>query len=392
VEVARYAAIAASASSALGNAWAGLEYASAGLLQSPHFLYRVELGAQDPSEASRFRLDDYEVATRLSYLVWNTTPDDALLGAAAAGRLGSPEGLLSEAQRLFGSGRAQVGLSSFFDEYLQLRPLLELPQLPEVFPQVSPTLGAAMRSETQRFLSTNALSGGDFRSIFDSRTTFVNAELAKLYGVPGVTSAEPVQVELPGDGPRAGLLGQAAFLALNAHADAASATLRGKFIREVLLCQAIPPPPPDVVTTLPDTSAMGPQTRRQKLEIHNQVPACAACHELMDPLGLGLENFDGIGAYRTTEQGLPIDASGDLDGAPFSNPIELGQVLKQHPGVANCLVRSVYRYAVGRLETEGETELVRSLESGLAQNGYDFAKLLLGVVSSAGFRYSGGPQ
>jgi hypothetical protein len=392
VEVARYSAIAGAASIALGNAWGGLEYATAGLLQSPHFLYRVEVGTQDPSDHSRYRLDDFEVATRLAYLAWNTTPDEALLTSAAGGKLGTPQGLLGEAQRLFGSPRAQVGLSSFFDEYLQLRPLLELPQLPEVFPQVSPTLGAAMRNETQRFMSAQALSGGDFRNIFDSRTTFVNAELAGLYGLSGVTSSEPVQVQLPADGMRAGLLGQAGFLALNAHADAASATLRGKFIREVLLCQAIPPPPPDVVTTLPENTATGPQTRRQRLQIHNEVPACAACHRAMDPIGLGLENFDGIGAYRTTEQGLPIDASGELDGVAFNNPVELGQALKQHPGATDCLVRSVYRYTVGRLETEGEAELMTSLESGLAQNGYDFAKLLVGVVSSAGFRYSGGPQ
>jgi hypothetical protein len=391
-ELSRYLAIAENARRALSDPWAGLEYALAGLLQSPHFLYRVELGTPDARTPQVYRLDDFEVATRLAYLAWNSTPDDTLLAAAAAGELSTEAGLLREAERLLGSPRAERGLENFFDEYLQLQRLLELPQLPQFFPQVSPTLGAAMRSETQRFMSSLALSGGDFRNALDSRTTYVNRELAALYGLTVTAGDEFARVELPADGMRAGLLGQASFLAGNAHADAASATLRGKFIREVLLCQAIPPPPPDVVTTLPENTATGPQTRRQKLQIHSQVAACAGCHQVMDPIGLGLENFDGIGAFRTHEYGLPIDASGELDGVAFSNPIQLGQALKQHPNLPNCLVRSLYRYATGRLESDGEAALVSELEAELGRVGYDIKKLLMSVVDSVGFRYSGAPQ
>ncbi len=391
-EVARYAAVGAAAQQALGDPWASLEYATAGLLQSPHFLYRVELGAPDPRAPATYRFDDFEVATRLAYFVWNTTPDDALLAAAASGRISNASGLLVEAKRLLDSPRAASGLANFFDEYLKLSGLLDLPQLPSAFPQMSPTLGEAMRSETQRVMSLHALSGGDYRDVFDSRTTFVNAELARLYELAPVTGNDFVQVELPEAGLRAGLLGQGSFLALNAHADAASATLRGKFIREVLLCQAIPPPPPGVVAVLPATSPGAPQTRRQKLAIHSQVPACAGCHLMMDPIGLGLANFDGIGAFRSAEEGLPIDASGELDGVAFQDPAELGRALRAHPGVVNCLARSVYRYAAGHLETAGEEALVAELEARLIQQGYAFPTLLAGVIESPGFRYAGAPQ
>ena len=304
-EVTRYAAIATNAAGVLKDFYSGLEYALAGILQSPHFLYREELGAPDAADPSRRVFQGYELASRLSYFLWNTTPDDALLDAAEAGKLATDQGLRAEAERLLASPRAHDATQSFFGELLQLADLDDLPQLPTVYPQMSATLGASMRSETLRVLDDVTMSGdNDFRQLFDTRTTYVNGELAKLYGLPGSRRHGSGQDDAARSSGRSGLLGQASFLALNAHADSSSPTRRGKFIREVLLCQSIPPAPPNVDTKFPvDTAGGAQRTMRQKLEVHRQVATCATCHTMMDPVGLGLENFDGIGAYRTTEAG-----------------------------------------------------------------------------------------
>jgi hypothetical protein len=390
-EVSRYAGIATTAGGVLKDFYNGLEYALAGLLQSPHFLYREELGAPDPADPSRRLFQGYELATRLSYFLWNTTPDDALLDAAAAGKLAPDAGLRAEADRLLDSPRAHDATQSYFGELLHLADLDDLPQLPSVFPQMSATLGASMRNETLRVLDDIAMNGdNDFRQLFDSRSTFVNGELAKLYGLPSPGGTDLVKTTLPDSGNRAGLLGQASFLALNAHADSSSPTRRGKFIREVILCQAIPPPPPNVDTKLPADMAGGAQrTLRQKLEVHRQVASCASCHGVMDPIGLGLENFDGIGAYRTTEVGQTIDASGDLDGVAFQDARSLGTALKNHPSLGACAARSVFRYATGHVEIDSEEVLISALATKLSTDGYRFRSLLVALVSSAGFRYGG---
>jgi hypothetical protein len=394
-EVTRYAGIATNASGVLKDFWAGLEYALAGLLQSPHFLYREELGTTDPAEATRRVFTGYELASRLSFFIWNSTPDDKLLDAAKAGKLATVEGLGAEAQRLFDSPRSHDATGSFFTELLRLGELDDLPQLPAAYPQVSATLGASMRGETLRGLDDLVFAGdNDFRQLFDANTTYVNAELAKLYGLPAPAGTDFVKTALPDGSPRAGLLGQASFLALNAHADSSSPTRRGKFIREVLLCQSIPPPPPNVDTTFPvDVPGAAPTTTRQKLEKHRTLGAsCTTCHKAMDPIGLGLENFDGIGAYRTKEAGQTIDASGDLDGATFTDARGLGAALKSNPDVGSCLARGVLRYATGHIEVDGEESVVNAVSQQFATDGYRFRSLLFSVVISAGFRYAGVPQ
>ena len=317
-EVTRYASIATLSAQKLSDFHAGLEYAIAGLLQSPHFLYREEIGTPDPADPSRRVFDRYELATRLSFFLWNSPPDDVLLDAAAAGLLGTEEGLLGQAARLLDAPRALRVVETFFGELLHLADLDDLPQPPGLFPLVTPTLGPSMRQETLRTIEDIVSRDADFRELFDGETAFVNSELATLYGLPAPSGGDFTKVALPKQGMRSGLLGQGSFLALNAHADSTSPTRRGKFIREVLLCQAIPPPPPNVKTTLPeDPAGQAPRTMRQKLAQHRSVAACASCHARMDPIGLGLENFDAIGAYRSTDVGQPIDASGDLDGVTF---------------------------------------------------------------------------
>jgi hypothetical protein len=390
-EVAQYLGLARQGAEMLGDFWQGLGYALSGLLQSPHFLYRVELGTLDPNTGWR-ALDDWELATRLSFLVAGTTPDAALLNAAEARALTAPGGLRREAERLLDSPRGRTAVRDFLHDLLRLDALDDLEQAPADFPLVTPTLGPSMREEALRFVERILQGeGGDYRRVFDTRTTFVNRELARLYGLPPPAGTGFVEVTLP-SGPRLGLLGQAAFLAPNAHEQTTSPTRRGKFVREVLLCHQIPEPPAEVDTSLPpDRQGSPPRTMREKLAGHN-APACAACHVKMDPVGLAFENFDALGVFRDTEAGRPIDASGDLDGQAFAGPVELAGVLRGHADVEQCLVRGLWRYGLGRVETEGEEGLIarlsasQTMETGGANR---FRTLLLGLIESEGFRVAG---
>jgi hypothetical protein len=394
-EITRTTTLATTAAGMLGDFWGGLEYGLALLLESPHFLYREELGATDPTTPTRRVFSGYELASRLSFLVTNSTPDDTLLDAAKSGKLATAAGLGAEAQRLLASPRAHAAMANFFTELYALGNLDSLAQSPMFFPAVSATLGASMRAETLRVLDDVAFGAGtDYRTLFDTTTTYVNQELASLYGLPAVAGNDLVKVALPVSGPRAGFLGQGSFLAMSSHADSGSPTRRGKFIREVILCHAVPSAPPDVNTTFPvDAPGAAPRTTRQKLEQHRLAgSSCAACHTVMDPIGLGLENFDGVGAYRTTEAGQKIDASGDLDGVMYTDARGLGAALKNHPDLGSCLTRGVLRYTIAHLETPGEQPVVDALSQQFAANGYKFGSLVLGVVASASFRYAGVPQ
>jgi mono/diheme cytochrome c family protein len=367
----------------------GLTAAMAALLQSPNFLYRVEVGVPDPGDASRRVLTDFEMASRLSYFLWGAPPDEVLLDAAASGRLGTDDGLREEAERMLASPRSRQTISAFFSELLRLGKLERLPQFRSKYQQVSPTLGASMQGETLRVIEEIALSPDrDFREIFDARFTYLNGELARLYGLPVPADEKSfVRVELPADGERAGILGHASFLAINAHPTASSPTKRGRFIRETLLCQPVPPPPPDVSTKLPKDPEGKPSTVREKLAIHRKNPQCYGCHKAMDPMGLAFERFDGIGVHRIEESGLPIDPRGELDGVPFKHAGELAGLLRHSPRVGVCVARNLYRFALGHLESEGEEPLVDDLARGLEQDGYRFLALVLNVVKSKGFRY-----
>jgi hypothetical protein len=385
----RYVELLRSATQMTGDGWLGLRVVSSAFLQSPSFLYRAELGAPDPAAPTRRLLDAYELASRLSFFLWNTTPDDALLDAAAAGTLATAAGVATEAQRLLASPRAAAAIDQLFTDYLRLDALDELVKLPDVYPAATPTLPAAMREQTLRSLRTLLFErDGDFRTAFTTETTFVDAELAELYDLPEPAGTGFREVTLPASGARAGLLTQASFLATHAHPGRTSPTRRGKFIRESLLCQAVPAPPPDVDTTLPDTSDA--RTLREKLTEHRDNPACSGCHTLMDPLGLALEHFDGIGAHRTVENGVAIDASGDLDGLPFSDARGLGAALAADPRLADCFARTLLRYARGALETPSEEALLAELTASFAAAGYRVRELIQGVVTADAFRHVGG--
>lgn len=389
-EVMRYAAIAKDAQTTLMDFYGGLQYAVAGLLQSPNFIYRVEMAPT--SAGGKVPFDDYQLATRLSYFLWNTMPDDMLLDAADAKQL-TKGGLAAQAQRLVASPRAATAMKTFFTELYRLGDLDNLVQLPSVFPQVKTgTLGASMRDETLSFLTDLAFGRkGDFRDAFDSRSTFVNKEMASLYGFPAstATGTNSVAAMQPASSLRAGLLGQASFLSINSQSTRSSPTRRGKFIREMMLCMQVPSPPPDGVPAFPETA---PGTTRDRLTQHRTDPVCAACHAFIDPVGLGLENFDGIGAQRTMENGKPIDASGSLDGTNFTTPMDLATAVRNHPNSANCLASNLFRYTVGHVETTGEQPAVAQLQKAFSTNGYKFESLIEGMIANPAFTYAAKPQ
>jgi hypothetical protein len=388
-ELDRWQAVADDAAQVLGGARAGMEYALAGLLTSPHFLYRVELGEPDPAVAGRWRFTDLEMASRLSFLLWNAPPDESLLQAAEAGELTEDDALAGHVARMLDDPRARQGVRATVSEALELHLLDRLSKDPTLFPHMSTTLGASAREETLHLVEWVVFEqDADFRDLLTTRTTFLNRELAALYDVRAPSLEGFAQTELPGEVPRVGLLGHVSMLAPHAHPVASSPTLRGYFIRTRLLCETLGGPPADVDTAIPPPTGTTP-TLRDRVAEHLEVESCAGCHNLIDPLGLALETFDGIGRYRTTENGAQIDASGDLDGVMFDDAEGLALSVREHPRFASCMVRHLVRHANGRVETQGERALIREIGHAFARGGYRWRTLLTAFVLSDAFRTVG---
>lgn len=380
------------AASVLGGFDKGLEFAIAAMLQSPHFLYRPQVGEPDPARPGQVRYTSLEMASRLSFFLWNNIPDDELLLAAEKGQLVDDDGLAEQIDRMIESPRAREGLRGFVTDYMHLAHLDKLSKDPTLFTYFSPELGPAAREETLRLFEHIVFElDTDFRDIMTTKQTFVNPKLASMYMIPSPSDEGFSLVELPSDSPRAGLLGHASILALHSHPRATSSTLRGKFIRDDLLCDPIPPPPANVNTGLPEASEGG-QTLRERMKPHLTDPTCSSCHGLMDPLGLGLENFDAIGRYRTTEAGAIIDPSGQVDGVPFKDARGLGQVLRDSNKFAPCFVRKVFSYATGFRPTEADRPTLNTLTWDFRAEGYRVKALMKLVAMSPAFRLAQKPQ
>jgi len=392
-ELERYLNIATTVGAETGDGVVGLRHALWGVLQSPHFLYRVELGA--PADDGRLAFSSYEMASRLAFTLWNTVPDEALLDAAEQGQLVTSDGIEAAATRMLADPRARQGVANFVRELYELWLLDEKVKDPTTFPEWTPTLRAAMRDELRARIEDVVFTApGDFFSLYDSRKVFVNNELALLYGLPTVEPDALREAMLPEDSARRGLIGSGLMLAMNSLPARTSATARGAFIAEALLCRTVPPPPPEVDTDLdkPDMEDPGPKTLREMLEPHRANPACAGCHNITDPLGLALEHFDTVGRYREFDQGLVIDASGDLDGLPFLDGAELATRLREHPEVARCLVRKLATYTAGRVPVFAELETLAALEDALGFEGNRFDRLLFALVTHDDFRFANPPD
>jgi len=388
-ELDRYTAVGLTTAGDLGSFDEGIESSLAALLQSPLFLYQVETGEADPDQPGQRRLRGTELATRVAFFLTGATPDGALLDAAEAGELDDNDGLRNSAFALLEREDARGALGNFSEELLKLHELEGLPKDAATFPTYDAELAAAMREETRLFIEHAAFEGGDFSEIFDANYTFVNDVLAAHYGIPGEFDEAFVQVTLPPDQRRGGILGHASVLSVLAHVSSTSPTHRGKFVRETLLCTTIPAPPPGVSTDLPVGD--GTETLRERLEIHMTDPSCSGCHVLMDPIGFALESYDGVGAFRTMDNNKPIDDASELDGVPVAGAAELGSALRANEAAHACMVRNLYRHATGHIESESELEALQAVTTAYIDSDFDLPSALVEIVASPAFRVVGEP-
>jgi hypothetical protein len=362
--------------------WEGLEYGVAYLLQAPDFLMRPESGKDG-------RYTGLAMASRLSYFLWDSLPDEDLLAAAESGALDTDDGLAAQVDRMIADPRARRGLRAWTDDVLELEKVLTLQKDPTAFDLLQDGMFAAAREQTLRTVEDVVFDQDvDFGELITSRETWIDRSLAMLYGVAAPVPEGFGKVTLPADGDRVGLLGQVSILAANAHPRSSSATLRGKFVRTTLLCGFIPSPPANVNTQIPEPSPEAP-TLRDRIAVHLEEPSCAACHRLMDPIGLGFEKFDGMGVYRETEGGAAIDASGDLDNAPFSGLPGLAEAVRNDEDFAPCMVEQMARAAIGRNPDDGEQAAMDWLVAHFAEEDHRMRDLWRAFALSPMFRTVG---
>ena len=355
------------------------------LLQDPEFLYRVEVGAKVPARQGLFRLNDFEVGTRLAYFLWGSTPDDALLDLAEAGKLSSADEVRSAAMRLLTDPRTRARVDRFHAMWLGFQ------QLPH-----PPDLTLAMRTETSKLIERVVFEEGrPWSDIFTSTESYIDARLAGIYGMAAPANGF---AWMPYDGTasaRRGILSHGSFLSVVGKFGDTSPTLRGKLIRERLLCEVVPPPPPNVNVDEPPASTSSP-CKWDRYEAHRSVGSCAGCHNQMDPVGFGLENYDQTGRFRAFDNGLPactiagegllFGLTGDAEPTRFRGPAELGQALVDSGRVEACLVTQVYRLAMGHREGALDAPFLDQLGQSFAVSGR-FDELILDLVSTDAFGY-----
>ena len=367
----------------LNDFYAGLSVALEGLLAHPRTLYIEETTEPDPAHPGQRRLDSYSLASRLSFFLWNQAPDDALLDAAAKGTLFDAKGRAKAVDAMLASTELETGVRAFFNDMLAFDSFATLAKDATIYPVFTGAAVEASREQTLQLVVDHLVTHkGDYRDLFTSRVTFISSALAPVYGLPAQTMW--TRYELPGSA-RVGLLTQISFLALHSHPGRSSPTLRGKALRELLMCQTVPPPPPNVDFSAVENPDPNIKTARDRLTIHRTNPVCAGCHKITDPMGLALENFDGAGQYRDKERGAVIDASGELDGKPFKDAAGLGQVLHDHPAVPSCLVKRVYSYGVGGKLRRDDDPMVAYLSQRFAESGYRLPDLMRTVALSDAF-------
>ncbi len=372
----------------------GVQLGLQAVLVSPHFLFRVELDPKPGDPKARRELSDHELATRLSYFLWSTMPDDTLLALASKGRLRDPVVLRQQVLRMLKDRRSTALAENFAGQWLQLRKLSVVQPDNQRFPSFDETLRDAMRLETQMFFTDIVQSDRSVLEFLSTSRTFLNERLARHYGLAGVSGPEMRPFVLP-EGPRAGLLGHASILTLTSNPGRTSPVKRGKWVLENLLGTPPPPPPPNV-PELPENKRGTAElkTVRARLEEHRRNPACNACHQRLDGIGLAMENFDGVGSWRDQDEGHAIDASGDLPGGiRFQGPVQLRDVLlKQKGKFVRTLAERLLTYGIGRgLESYDQCNL-DAMASRVASKGYRFSEVVLAVVESKPFRSRRGDE
>ena len=366
---------------------AGIERALRGILASPKFLIRVERDPEDLPPGAVYRLADLDLASRLSFFLWSSIPDDDLLAAAEAGELSHAGTLEREVRRMLADPRADALVSNFAGQWLYLRNVRTTTPDKNEFPDFDDNLRQAFLRETELFVGSIMREDRSVLDLLTADYTFVNERLARHYGIPNVYGSHFRRVTVE-DEARRGLLGQGSILLVTSHADRTSPVVRGKWVLDNLLGSPPPPPPPNVPPLKDKPDDGKPHSLRERMEEHRSNPACASCHKVMDPIGFALENFDAVGAWRTRDGGTPIDASGQLaDGTPINGVVSLREALVKRPEVfVGTMADKLLTYALGRPLTAGDMPAVRGVVHGAARHDYRFSSLVMGIVDSVPFR------
>lgn len=362
----------------------GLQLAIEAMLVSPHFLFRIEHDPNPNDPARIHQISQLELASRLSYFLWSSTPDAELLSLAESGKLRAS--LDTQVNRMLNDPRAAAFADNFAGQWLEIRNLDSVKPDPQKFPDWNPELRDAMKTETRMFFESLLRENRPLTDFLDARYTFLNEKLAKFYGIANVTGPDFRRVELTGD-QRGGILSHASVLTVSSYPTRTSPVIRGKYILQNILGTPPPPPPPDVPAL--DEEAVGTaQSLRAQLEKHRSNAVCASCHNRMDPLGFGLEQYDGIGKWRTLDGKFPIDSSGTLpNGKSFSTPAEMRAILKENlPEFSRCITDKMLTYALGRGLERYDRRTIEDINRKLAAGGYHFQTLVHEVVQSLPFQ------
>jgi hypothetical protein len=387
-ELAAYLAIAADATLKLADFRKGMRSALTAMLVSPDFLFRAERFERDPEEWwGGLRMDGYSRATRLSYFLWNTTPDEELLAAAESGALHTDEGLRAQVERLIRSPRLADGVRALFGDLLQFDQFANVSKDADLYPKFSQLVASSAQEETLRTVLHQLLDqDGDYRALFYLNETFINRTLAAVYRTRYRFDEPWSRYTFPESDERAGILSQISFLALHSHPGESSPTKRGVAINEIFRCEEMPEPPANVdFSIVQDTNNPRLRTRRARLLAHSEDATCAGCHLKTDPLGLPLDRFDALGQLRHDDNGEPIDVSVELQGVAHQGAPGLGRALAADPQVTRCFVDRVYGYATGRWAERGDRALVESMYQSFEKSGYRLRALFRALVTHPGF-------
>jgi Protein of unknown function (DUF1592)/Protein of unknown function (DUF1588)/Protein of unknown function (DUF1587)/Protein of unknown function (DUF1585)/Protein of unknown function (DUF1595)/Planctomycete cytochrome C len=384
-EVSRYTALVKAARREGESFEQGIALALQGILVSPDFLFRLE-GTAPTRDGAPALLNDHELATRLSYFLWASMPDARLRRLASAGQLRTPGGLEGEIHRMLADPKAQALVEQFGGQWLQTRALESARPDPDRFPDFEDYLRLSMQRETELFFNSVMREDRSILDFLTARDSFLNERLARHYGIGGVTGPEFRRVDLSNT-PRSGVLMQGSVLTVSSYATRTSPVLRGKWILDNLFAAA-PPPPPNNVERLNEEGVGTTVSLRERMEVHRRKPTCASCHRRMDPLGFGLENFDGVGAWRMKDGNFDVDSSGQLpDGRTFHGPNELAVILNnEKEAFARALTSKLLVYALGRGPEPADKRTVRTIARHLAAEDYRFSRLILEIVQSVPFQ------
>jgi len=371
-----------------GGFESGIEMALRSILLSPEFLFRLE--AQPPNVAPNtpYRLSDIDLASRLSFFIWSSIPDDLLLDLAAKGALHQPEVMQQQVTRMLADPRSQALVDNFAGQWLQVRNVQTHQPSPETLFHFDDNLRKALEQEMNLFFASIIREDRPITDLLDAKYTFLNERLAKHYGIPGIIGQEYRRVTLPADSVRAGLLGKGAILMSTSYPNRTSVVIRGKWILDNVFGTPPPPPPPNVPPLAEETDPRKVLPMREQMAAHRKNPVCAGCHSQMDQLGFALENFDAIGEWRDIyPSGTPVDASGQLpDGSKFSGPIELQKVLREHSDqFVTTATERLLTYALGRGLEAYDAPALRAIKRGSAADNYRFASLIQQIVMSVPF-------